>query len=380
MPRDLLAGPRDLLADAEPPEPGVMAQVGDLLVDTLGGASATMRDNARTGDFARDAAQNETFLDRAGSLIERGAASVDRGLYSFLGGFGSQRAREEAANLAQGTLAKPVTGSTAWADVHNPGDLGKFIGSAGIESLPAMGALAVPWAGPALVGTSQTGNIAAERAANNNTELTGDDLLAAAPYAVASTALDKFGLKGITKPMAGTVAGRVAGATAREGLTEAAQSGIEYTGGTVGTEKGFEPVDLLSNMVQGGVAGAGIGGSVRGGIEAASPVTSRLIKSKPVDRLMLPTITKARSMIYWRPSPKTYLPCRALRWCGRPMLREPSRRASTPRLTVTWPGPARLKAAGTTRRRIPDPRQMAATSSPTTPGSNTTSGSMAVTA
>lgn len=255
---------------------GVLGKIGDFLVDNLGGVSATMRDNAQTGVFADDAANDGGFLDRAGSLIERGAASVDQGIYNFLGGLGSQKARDAAAGLKEGTTGRDILGTTGWKDVNSSGSLGSFVLDAGIESLPAMGALAVPYAGPALIAGSQTGNIASERAANNNTgDITGDDLLSAAPAALLSTALDRFGLKGIKNPAGNKIAARIAGAGLREAGTEAAQSGIEYTGGTLGTVAGFDPSEAGSQMLAGGLAGGGMGAAARVGVEPIDAYRAR---------------------------------------------------------------------------------------------------------
>lgn len=278
MPRDLLAGPRDLLAGTEPEEQTVVGSIADWLADNLAstGVSRDMMENARNGNFRRDAAQEDGFLDRAGSLLERGGAAVDQGIYNFLGGLGSRKARDYAATIG-GTVRQPVAGNTAYADVNSVGSMGKFALDAGVESLPAMAALATPYAGLPIIAGSQAGNIAAERAANNGTgDVTGQDLLEAAPFAVVSTALDRIGLKGVTNPVGNTIAGRVGGAMLREGLTEGAQSGIEYGGGTLGTKSGFDPATAWQQMVAGGVAGSALGGAMRGGAEIAQPVVSRL--------------------------------------------------------------------------------------------------------
>lgn len=274
----------------QPPAPtettGALGVLGDFLVDSLGGVSATMRDNAQSGVFARDAAKDEGWLDRAGTLFERGAASVDQGLYNFLGGLGSQKARDAAAIMAN-TTGADVAGSTSWDEANSLGSMANFVADAGVESLPAMGALAVPYAGPAIIGTSQTGNIAADRAANDGrNQITAGDLGEAAPWAIASTALDRLGLKGIKNPVGNTVTGRIAGSAAREGGTEAVQSALEYSGGTVGTQQGFELADMGEQMLAGGVAGFGIGGTARGGVEIAQPALSkvnvRTQRSEPV--------------------------------------------------------------------------------------------------
>lgn len=285
MPQDLLAPkqPRDLLADTPAPveqDGGVLGDIGDWIIDnTVGGVSADMLENARSGTFQQDAAQDEGLLDYIGSKLERGGAWFDRGIYDVLGGLGSQKAREAANALDRGTVSQAIAGDTGWEDVKDVSSLGKFIGGSGVESLPAMGVLAVPWVGPLAVGASQTGNIARERAANDGGgEVTRDLLGEALLPAVASTYLDRLGLKGIKNPVGNTVTGRIAGAATREGLTEAAQSGIEYAGGTAGTERGFDLFEMGDQMLAGGIAGAGLGAGFRGGAEIAQPVVSRVGK------------------------------------------------------------------------------------------------------
>lgn len=281
MPRDLLAesGPRDLLEGMGPPpaqDGGVLADVGDWIVDNMGGVSATMRENARGGDFQRDAATDEGFLDRAGSLIERGAASFDQGIYSLLGGLGSEKARQAAADLGR-TTGQDVAGNTTWNDATGPVGMGKYIVDAGLESIPGMAALAVPGAGWALTGASQTGNIAADRAANDGRDVvTREDIGDAFLPAAASTALDRFGLRGLLSPVGSTVRSRIGRAAAREGLTETAQGGMEYAGGTAGTEAGFDTAEALDQMLAAGTAGTGLGAGFRGGAEAANPILNNI--------------------------------------------------------------------------------------------------------
>lgn len=280
MPRDLLAEPayqpRDLFA--EPASDGVAGRVGDWIMDNaIGGVSADMLERARSGEFSQDAANDSGFLDRATSLFERGGASFDQGIYAFLGGLGSEKARQAAATLEQGTTSQPVAGSTGWQDVTDASSLGRYVVDAGAESLPSMAALAVPVAGVGLLAGSQTGNIASDRAANNNSgDVTPTDLLAASPAALASVALDRIGFKGIVNPVGGTVAGRIGGAAVREGLTESAQSGIEYAGGSLGTDAGFDPATAVDQAIAGGVAGFGIGGAARGAGEVARPATQAI--------------------------------------------------------------------------------------------------------
>lgn len=257
---------------------GIMGKVGDAFVGTYQFLESldprnSVRENAASGLFARDATADEGFLDRAGSSLERGAANVDRGLYNFLGGLGSKKARDAATQLQAGTTSKPIAGATEWKGVDGIKSFGKFVLEQGIESAPAMGVVAIPYAGIPLTAASQTGNIAADRAANDGTgPVTGENLWDAAPWAIGSAVLDKIGLKGITNPAGKTVVGKVAGAATREGLTEATQSGLEYTGGSLGTKAGFDPAVAVDQMIQGGATGFGMGGAMRGGAEVLPSV------------------------------------------------------------------------------------------------------------
>lgn len=270
-----------LRAPAVPvPQPDVFARLGDTITESLGGVSADIRDNAATGDFARDARREEGFLDRAGSLLERGGARVDQGLYSAIAALtGSPKARTAADALVAGTTGQDIEGTTSWEDLKarpNMASLGSFILEGGIESVPSLAALAVPYAGPALVTASQTGNIATERAANDGgRDVTAGDMLASFGPAALSTYLDKLSLGRMAGvPTGGSVASRIGGAAATEGGTEATQSAIEYAGGSVGTDAGFDPAQAGEQALAGAIIGAPLGGAVRTGAEGVGAIRS----------------------------------------------------------------------------------------------------------
>lgn len=286
------AGPADPQARREYIENNdldVLPSVGDNLARSLAGSrtSRTMLDNARRGTFAEDAGRDNGFIDRAGSLLERGAARVDQGFYSAISQLtGSPVARDMSDILAESTSNVSIAGETTPDDVKDnwlnaPG----FVLSAGVESLPYMAAAAIPYAGVPAVGTSMTGNIADERAANDGREGEADasDFLTAAPFGFGSALLERVGVKvasgaatKIVGPNAATALGRAASQTAgrrigaaaaTEGLTEGIQSSLEYAGGTVGTEAGFDLAQMGEEAFFGALAGAPLGGAIRGAVE-----------------------------------------------------------------------------------------------------------------
>ena len=114
---------------------------------------------------------------------------------------------------------------------------------------------------PLYVG-SRTGELAQERAGNNNMEnATAADLLATLPAATVSALLDRlggramFGLDEAAVQSAKGLLKEVGKAGLKEGLTEAAQEGVEYTGTNLGTEKGFDIREAGDRMAAGAVAG-----------------------------------------------------------------------------------------------------------------------------
>ncbi|MCE2482992.1 MAG: hypothetical protein J4F33_08945, partial [Alphaproteobacteria bacterium] len=95
--------------------------------------------------------------------------------------------------------------------------------------------------------------------------------LAALPGAAASALLERLGVRGslglgeALKPRAlRGVAGAAARGSAKEGLTETGQEGIEHLTSRLGTATGVAPHEMSDAMMAGGAAGAIFGGGVRG--------------------------------------------------------------------------------------------------------------------
>ncbi len=272
-------------------------RLGDWLTEGNQGVSTSILRNAQTGDFARDAGSEEGFFDRAGSILERGAAAVDEGFYNTIAGLtGSEKARERAQTLRQGTLERKIEGKTEWEDVKarpGLGTVGSFVLDTSIESVPGMAAAAVPYVGIPLLGASQTGSIAGERARNNGRQdVTLGDVAKAAPAGFGSAALERMGIESILGAPAKTTIKRIGQAAGGEALTEGVQSFVENAGGTVGTERGFDISQAGEEAFAGALAGAGMGGVIRGGIETVDS-TGRLVRRRPGDnRVPGPSLTE----------------------------------------------------------------------------------------
>ncbi len=117
--------------------------------------------------------------------------------------------------------------------------------------------------------------------AREATELEGrqdvefSDLVKVAPGALAVTALDQLGLAGIFATPAKTVLGRIGKATMLEGGTEAIQSAIEYANPRLVTGNDIDAGEMFEQAAFGALVGGGMGGSLRGGVEAVSAALNR---------------------------------------------------------------------------------------------------------
>lgn len=246
------------------------------------GVRETVRERARSGEMARDAAVNESTADRFGSLLERGAASAFGASERFVGTVASSGAiprssvgeffKRRASQFERGAAA-PIAGEQQFDQIDSAGDLGMFVLEQGVASLPEMSVYLTPggWVQGAAI---QTARIAQERAENDRrVEASGTDLLVSAPFGIASAALEKLGIEKIFVGAGKSVARRIAGAAAAEGATEFIQGDLEYIGSTAFTDKPFDMEEMAKNAIAGAVAGTGFGAGIRSGIEVVDALT-----------------------------------------------------------------------------------------------------------
>lgn len=166
-----------------------------------------------------------------------------------------------------------------------PTNLAGFAIEQGIRSLPDMAA-AMYTLGPYLL--SRTEEIAEDRVANNGTgDVTTADLKTAMGPAVAVVLLERlgaqltFGVGGVSTVKG--VAKATAGATLGEGATEFLQEGVEYLGGTLGTNKDVSMTEMLDQQLAGFAAGGIMGGGIRGttaSTEALIKKTRRTVNTR----------------------------------------------------------------------------------------------------
>lgn len=220
----------------------------------------------------RDVASNDGFFDRAGDLLSRGTASVAAGLERLGSTILPERTRQSGLTSARRNEAIASTlapNEVTWSKVKerpNAANIGKFVVEQSVQSLPGMATAAA--ALPAFI-ASQVGNIAQQRAVNDGREdATGMDAVIAAPAGVASALLERVGIKGIFGPAAGNTVVRIGKAGGKEAITEGGQSFLEYGGGSVGTDTGFDLATALDQSLAGSVAGAGMGTAGRSIVEA----------------------------------------------------------------------------------------------------------------
>ncbi len=240
------------------------------------------------------------LIDRAGSLLSRGLNRLEQGAMTVsaiinewgattsvpLFSEGQRAASREAArqqrlraSLLGASAATPIRGATTWDMVKARPSVGGALAfgvESTIESVPSM--IAAAYAVPALV-ASQAGNIGEQRAQNDGRkQATGSDVAAALPAALASSALERIGVDRIIAPGGATALRRILRSGASEGMTEIAQSVVEYAGGSVGTTKGFNVREAIDQGAAGALGGIIGGGGLRGLGEVAAPAARALVR------------------------------------------------------------------------------------------------------
>ena len=178
----------------------------------------------------------------------------------------------------------PIEGETTWADVRNgkgvvdtAAKTGAFVAEQAPGSLASLLAFANPYTLGAY-GTSLAGNIGQNRAeANGRMDANAGDIVTAAPFAGASLALERIGLKGpaLSKLGLGSIIDatgrnavtRIAKSATGEAATEYGQGVVEYAGGSAGTDQGFDLATANDQGIAGAVVGGVTGAGLRGGVE-----------------------------------------------------------------------------------------------------------------
>ena len=177
---------------------------------------------------------------------------------------------QSAKNWSKSIGYEPSTKLNELTD--NPLNAIPFIAERVISSSPDM--IAAVYAMPAYF-SARTNEILNDRLANDNKtidQVTLGDISAAAGSAALEVSLERFATKHLLKgaPITGkTALGRVGKEVGFQSLTEGAEEGIGYLGGTVGTEKGVDPDQLAQNVIEGAIVGGGLGGAVKGTHETA---------------------------------------------------------------------------------------------------------------
>ena len=123
---------------------GVLAEAGKRYI----------RGRAESGAAEADYRTDEGFLDRAGSLLERGTQSALGGANRVAGAVtGNVAATNRARSLEEASNAD-IAGTTSWEDVKNADGIGSMIVKGaklgletGIQSIPEMLITAVPGVG-----------------------------------------------------------------------------------------------------------------------------------------------------------------------------------------------------------------------------------------
>jgi hypothetical protein len=267
-------------------------------LESLGKLGAAIK--SRVVRDKTDFVRGSGFFDRMGDLFTRAVYSLDQGAASLSGALQEWSAnnplpwtseanlaaanRKSAENRAMARLygdaaGTRISGETSLSDLRDRpglGTLGGFVLDQGVGSIPGM---AMAWFGLPLYVASQAGSIGQNRAQNDGREdATIGDVGVALPAAVVSAALERVGVESIFGAPGKKALTRILQAGAGEGSTEFLQSIVEYAGGTVGTEAGFDPGQALEQGIGGAIAGVGMGAGLRGGQEIVTPAVRSTFK------------------------------------------------------------------------------------------------------
>ena len=176
------------------------------------------------------------------------------------------------ADRSDASLARGFEGAQTLDDLKaNPSiaKFGAFVGEQMASSTGDIANLANPL-GVVPYAVSQAGNIGQDRADNNSTgAATISDIAKASPAAFASTAAERLGTKYLLSGASGNLAVRLGKSAVSEGLTEGIQGAVEYTGGALGTERGFSADEFQRQTVDGAITGGLVGPGFRGLIHEA---------------------------------------------------------------------------------------------------------------
>lgn len=254
-----------------------------------GGALESQRARAASGEAEADYAQNDGFIERSGDMIDRSAMSAQGGIERFmttlLPGGRAQDALRARVRPVEAAANSAVAGETTWDDVKaDPlSNLLPFVYDTALGSAVEMGITATPGVGMAAESMIQTGRIGQQRAAaDGRRDADFTDSLVAAPFGIGSTMLERLGIGEIAGAAGRNALVRTGRAALTEGGTEGGESFLEYTGGALGTEQGFDPAEALDQTLGGAVGGAGMGAGFRAGGEGVNALRNRRRPAAPI--------------------------------------------------------------------------------------------------
>ena len=217
------------------------------------------------------------FFDRLGDMFSRGLLSARSGIKDVQAAIETdpelkKQFTQEARRFAADKGVE-IKGATTEQDVKDNflRNAIPYIIEKGAESLPQMIASFNPLGVLGVALPSNLGGQAREAAElQGRQDVSGTDVAKVAPGALAVTALDTLGLGGILAAPAKTALGRIGKAALLEGGTEAIQSAIEYANPRVVTGSDIDAGEMFEQAAFGALAGAGIGGGLRGVGEAVA--------------------------------------------------------------------------------------------------------------